>query len=256
MKFKLLVISLCCFIQLEHSAQLNNSLLVKSTDSTNFFIFINGFLQHQKPYHNIKINSYDDSKLNLKIIIADSSNQSISKQIYFEKKDKETSAELTLIDSIYKFRFNGEVNIGVLPIDTSQLIIAYHTTKINYESIYTTAVDSSSIEDSIIEKPNYTGEKGCLNPIKDNSEIIKLINKEFFSINKIKTAKIIIHKSCLSVSDIIEIINLFEFDDQKLELALYSYFNLYDIENYFKVKNYLLLNSSKESFQNFLDEKK
>jgi len=255
MKFKLLVISLCCFIQLEHSAQLNNSLLVKSTDSTNFYIFINGFLQHLKPYHNIKITGYDESKLNLKIIIADSSNQSISKQIYFEKKDKETSSELTLIDSIYKFRFNGEVNIGVQPIDTSQLIIAYHTTKINYDSINPLDTDSIFIKDSISVKQVYLGEKGCSNPIEDNSEIINLINEEIFSSNKIKTAKILIEESCLSVSDIIEIINLFEFDDQKLEIALDSFYNLYDIENYFRIKNYLLLNSSKDSFQNFLDEK-
>ena len=256
MKLKLLFIILCCFIQLEHSCQANNNLLVKATDSTCFFIYINGFLQYSSPYYNVKITNYNKSSMALKIIIADSLNQEINKQIYFENTNRETSANLIYKNNQYKFRFNGDVNIGVQPIDTTQLVVEYHSTKIFMDSIYQLNSDTFGSKDSTLNSEIYYGKTGCLNPIKDNSIIINTINKEIFSDKKLKIAKNLINQNCLSVSDIIEIISLFEFDDQKLEIAINSYLNSYDIENSHKIKDFLLLNSSKESFQKVLDEKK
>ena len=256
MKHKLFLISLCCFIQLEFSSQLNNNLLVKATDSTSFFIYINGFIQHSSPYNNIKITKYTESSMTLKIVIADSTNQEINKQIYFEDTHKETSADLIYVNNQYKFRFNGEVNIGVQPIDTTQLVVEYHNSKIFIDSVYQLISDTLFNIESLLNNEIYYGETGCLNPIKDNSTIINTINKEIFSDKKLEIAITLINENCLSVSDIIDIIALFEFDDQKLEIAINSSFNSYDKENYKQIKNFLLLKSSKDSFQKFLDEKK
>lgn len=257
MKIKLLFISICCFIQLEHSSQVTNNLLVKAADSSNFLIYINGYLQHNAPYNNIKITNYNKKSMALKIIIADSTKQEINKQIYFENNDRETSAELIHDDNIYKFRYTGEVPIGVDPIDSNQLVIKYHQLRLEMDSLFRNdpAFSSdSTFSNSATKDYTYFGETGCKPPNNDATPIINAINNEFFSADKLKKAKIGFTGKCYKVEDIINVISLFEFDDQKLELSLLAYWSTYDLENFHKIIDLFLLNSSKQKFQKFIDE--
>ena len=126
MKFKTLLIAIGLIGQLNLTAQITNNISIKSSDSTCFFVFINDILQNSAPFYNIKISDYTDKSMSMKILIPDSSRQIIEKSIFFEETLKETSAELIYSENTYKFRYTGEVSIGVNPIDTNQLIIPFH----------------------------------------------------------------------------------------------------------------------------------
>ena len=53
----------------------------------------------------------------------------------FEKKNVETSAKIIKVDNKYKFRFIGEVEMGMAAVDSNQLIIYYNTSK-HFSSFY------------------------------------------------------------------------------------------------------------------------
>ena len=89
----------------------------------------------------------------------------------------------------------------------------------------------------------------------DNSDLlIESIENELFSSKKLELAKKGLTNHCYLVNDIKKIISLFEFDDQKLELSIMSFLCTYDLENFSKIKELLLLNSSLKTFEKFLNE--
>ena len=256
MRIKLVILSIITLLQIETFSQVNNNLIVKSADSIHFFIFVNDILQNNSPYYNIKLTGFDQSSMKMKIYIPDSSKQIIEKSIYFEETLRETSAELIPSAEGFKFRYTGEVPIGVNPVDTNQLIIPYHDTPLILDSIY--RIDSTYLNDSILNPSSqtltYKGKTGCNKPLDNSDLLIESIENELFSSKKLELAKKGLTNHCYLVNDIKKIISLFEFDDQKLELSMMSFLCTYDLENFSKLKELLLLNSSLKTFEKFLNE--
>ncbi len=256
MKLKSLLIAIGLIGQLSLTAQITNNISIKSTDSTCFFVFINDILQNSTPFYNIKISDYTEKSMKLKILIPDSSRQVIEKSIFFEETLKETSAELIYAQNNYKFRYTGEVAIGVNPIDTNQLIIPFHNSILVLDSLY--LKDSTFFTDSLLTNPDisvsYKGTIGCKEPLDDAEPLIENIKAELFSSKKLTLAKKGLTNHCYSINDIKSILSLFEFDDQKLELSFLSYSCAYDLENFYRLKELFLLNSSIDKFEKFLNE--
>ena len=257
-KFIFLLLFNVCLIG--QAQELYNNLIVKSDDSIQFTITINDFQQNLKPHNSIKITNIYDQSISLTINTTDSIKQTIEKQLFFELKGKETIAKLISKDGLYKFRFISEVNIGQAAIDTTQLSIPYNENNkykndlpiINNDTINN---DSTLINNtSSISPISYNGKTGC-NAIAGSAQsIIDLLNKEIFSDQKLKLAKKEIQKSCLPANDISKIINIFEFDDLKLELAKFSYKYTFDIDNYNLVIESLDFDSSKKSLTDYIEK--
>ena len=149
MKIKLIVLALIFNLShLVYFSQLNNNLIVKSDDSVDFS-FIDDILQNSYAFDNIKLSGYDKASMKLKIYIPDSSKQIIEKSIYFEQTNRETSTKLILSRGEYKFRFTGDVPIGVNAMDTTQLIVPYHTSSLFLDSLFLS--DSTHFSDTTFQ---------------------------------------------------------------------------------------------------------
>ena len=257
MKIKLIVLALIFNLShLVYFSQLNNNLIVKSDDSVDFFIFVDDILQNSYAFDNIKLSGYDKASMKLKIYIPDSSKQIIEKSIYFEQTNRETSAKLIFSSGEYKFRFTGDVPIGVNAMDTTQLIVPYHTSSLFLDSLFLT--DSTHFSDTtfhnLAKSESYSGKIGCSGPLNSTAQLFENINKEYFSSNKLALAKKELPKGCFTVNEIKKIISLFEYDDQKLELSMLSFNYIYDVENFKKLENLFLLQSSLDKFYAFINE--
>ena len=141
MKIKLIVLALIFNLShLVYFSQLNNNLIVKSDDSVDFFIFIDDILQNS------------------------------------EQTNRETSAKLILSGGEYKFRFTGDVPIGVNAMDTTQLIVPYHTSSLFLDSLFLT--DSTHFSDTtfqdLAKSESYSGKIGCSGPIKSTDELFEI----------------------------------------------------------------------------------
>ena len=100
-------------------------------------------------------------------------------------------------------------------------------------------------------------EKGCVNAMSsgDFSAAKSSVNKQSFSDSKMKTAKQFTRANCLSVNQIKEIMNLFSFDDDKLDYAKFAYEYCVDKNRYFMLAEEFSFSSSSDSLNDFLDSK-
>ncbi|HMU45786.1 MAG TPA: DUF4476 domain-containing protein [Chitinophagaceae bacterium] len=80
------------------------------------------------------------------------------------------------------------------------------------------------------------------------------ISKEWFENNRLISAKVIIAKSKLTTQQVKELMYLFTFESNRLEIAKYAYCNTVDQRNYFQLNEALTFNSSKEELARFLRE--
>tara|TARA_B100000963_G_C22190327_1_gene478503 strand:- start:165 stop:569 length:405 start_codon:yes stop_codon:yes gene_type:complete len=118
--------------------------------------------------------------------------------------------------------------------------------------------DSTHLSDTTIrnltKSESYSGKIGCSGTLNNTAQLFENINKEYFSSNKLALAKKELAKGCYTVNEIKKIISLFEYDDQKLELSMLSFNYIYDIENFKKLENLFLLQSSLDKFYEFINE--
>ena len=68
----------------------------------------------------------------------------------------------------------------------------------------------------------------------------------------LSTAKSIIASNCLSADQVVQVCNLFSFEDSKLEFAKCAYSKTTDRNNYFKVVNAFTYSSSKDDLNNYI----
>ena len=78
------------------------------------------------------------------------------------------------------------------------------------------------------------------------------LRKEWFEANRLKSAKFIIDKNNFTTQQVKELMLLFTFENNKLEIAKYAYNKTVDKQNYFQVNEVLTFNSSKEELVKFV----
>lgn len=78
------------------------------------------------------------------------------------------------------------------------------------------------------------------------------LRKEWFEANRLKSAKFIIDKYNFTTSQVKELMLLFTFENNKLEIAKYAYSKTVDKERYYQVNEVLTFNSSKEELMRFV----
>jgi hypothetical protein len=100
----------------------------------------------------------------------------------------------------------------------------------------------------------YTGAVGCPYPMTPGDfEAAKgTISSKSFDDSKLTIAKQIIATNCLLSSQVRELMQLFSFEDSKLDLAKYAYGYTYDIGNYFKVNDAFTFESSIDELNTYI----
>jgi hypothetical protein len=101
----------------------------------------------------------------------------------------------------------------------------------------------------------YTGYIGCAMPQSKVDNIKTAIDNESFSSNKMQVAKQATKNKCLTTDQVIEIAEMFSFEDDKLEYVKYAYDFTYDRDNYYQVNSIFSFSATKDKLNAFLSTK-
>jgi len=85
----------------------------------------------------------------------------------------------------------------------------------------------------------YTGPIGCAMPMNpaDFSSMKETIRSKSFEDTKFTIAKQVLQNNCLTAAQVKEVMQLFDFENTKLDYAKFAYAHTYDQGNYFKVND-------------------
>lgn len=78
------------------------------------------------------------------------------------------------------------------------------------------------------------------------------LRKEWFEANRLTSVKVIIDKSNFTTQQVKELMLLFTFENNRLEIAKYAYVKTVDKQSYFQVNEVLTFNSSKDELARFI----
>lgn len=106
--------------------------------------------------------------------------------------------------------------------------------------------------------PGYSGKIGCPWPMQqpDFEESKKSVASKNFEDSKLTVAKQIAGANCLLCSQVKEIMQLFNFEESKLDFAKFAYDHVYDVNNYYKLNDAFSFESTIEELNQYISTKK
>jgi hypothetical protein len=98
---------------------------------------------------------------------------------------------------------------------------------------------------------NHSGYSAGMND-REFSAVLQSINKEWLETNKLKSADHVVTSNQLSSAQVKQLVQLFSFESNKLELAKDAYANTVDKRNYTMINDVFSFNSSKDELARFI----
>lgn len=104
------------------------------------------------------------------------------------------------------------------------------------------------------EMPGYNGKIGCNWPMSDADfrSAKSSIQSKSFADSKMTMAKQVLNSNCMTSAQVKEVMQTFDFEDDKLEFAKYAYGYTYDIGNYYKVNDAFDFESSIDELNQYI----
>jgi len=147
---------------------------------------------------------------------------------------------------------NINVNLNIGGLNTSvttktQSTVKQAQPKVEKDKIVT---DKSVTKNTVVNTP-----KKCTvqMPASDFQKAKSSVEKQSFAESKMKVAKQFTNVNCLSTGQIIEIINLFSFEENKLDYAKFAYSKCIDKNNYFQINDVFSFSSSTDELTEFIE---
>ncbi|MBL0130567.1 MAG: DUF4476 domain-containing protein [Chitinophagaceae bacterium] len=111
-------------------------------------------------------------------------------------------------------------------------------------------------EDDYYDTDNggWNGGRGNVMNNREFSDMKDQIRKEWFENNRLISAKVIIDKNNFNMQQVKELMLLFTFENNRLEVAKYAYRKTVDKQNYYQLNDALTFNSSKDELARFIRE--
>lgn len=131
-----------------------------------------------------------------------------------------------------------------------------HTTTVTHSGTHQITDEASWEEESTTQSTSsYSG--NCPTPISESelSEIQNSIKSKDFEDTKLIYAKQVIKNKCLSAKQIKSIMELFDFEETRLEIAKYAYGYCYDPDNYFVLNDAFDFEMSIEELNEYLEKR-
>lgn len=131
-------------------------------------------------------------------------------------------------------------------------------TSSSYSETHTTTTTTSGVHNnagSTYVLAGYSGPYGCPYPMNphDFADAKRSISSKDFSDSKLKIAKQIIDSNCLLSSQVMELMQLFDFEDNRLEIAKYAFGYTLDYGNYYKVNDAFEFESSIDELDDYIN---
>lgn len=125
----------------------------------------------------------------------------------------------------------------------------------------TTHSSSGNSENNSYNHQNQeNNQRGCVGryaiAAKDFSNALETVKNQSFDETKLKTAKQIATANCLNVNQIVQIANVFGFEESKLDFAKYAYDYCVEPKNYFNLNNIFSFSSSVDELTDYIQNKR
>ena len=133
--------------------------------------------------------------------------------------------------------FDISVEGSVMDTETGVASSTTTTTTTTYnESITVVETDT---EDYASSTTNHVSTGACDYPVSNTefSDISKSLKSKTFEDSKLTTAKQIAKNKCLLAAQVRDIMEMFDFEDTRLEFAKFAYEYVYDADNYYQVND-------------------
>jgi len=150
----------------------------------------------------------------------------------------------------------GSMNMNVSGMEGNVQSSSTTTTTTTHTSTSTTTYNEPAPAQpvQVVYVDGYNGRIGCPVPMSraDFESFKGSVTSKSFEESKMTLAKQVLNTNCLTSAQVREVMNLFSFEDTKLDFAKYAYGHTYDIGNYYKVNDSFQFESSIEDLNNYI----
>ena len=121
----------------------------------------------------------------------------------------------------------------------------------------TNIYESNSQETDVVYVEGYSGKIGCSQPVSEDrfKSMMKSIDNASFADDKVRVAKRIMKTNCLTIDNLVTILEEISFDEDQLELAKFAYDYVYDLENYYQVYDVFSFSKSGEELEEYIENR-
>ena len=147
-----------------------------------------------------------------------------------------------------EIQHNSDINVNFNIEETDQ---------VNSNTSHNPATTTATKQPEVIYVSGYSGKIGCTPPVNSErlDDMAKTVKNQTFGDDKVRVTKQIVRSNCITLDQLIVLLNEFDWDDGKLEIAKFAYDHVYDLENYYKVYNLFTFSSSGEELDEFIQSK-
>ncbi|MBK8339945.1 MAG: DUF4476 domain-containing protein [Flavobacteriales bacterium] len=112
-------------------------------------------------------------------------------------------------------------------------------------------------EPEVYYMPGYTGRIGCPWPMSPSefTDAKTSIGSKSFEDTKMSVAKQVVSDRCFTVDQVKGVMQLFSFEESKLDFAKFAYDHTYDLSNYYKLNDAFTFESSVDDLNTFLRDR-
>ena len=253
-----------------------STLTVFSETGEQFFLVLNGIKQNAMPQSRVRVEQLPQYMNDIQIIFADNHTPELQKKITIADPVDGRAANMTLMiarnrEGFAKLRFS-----ALMPVDHN-----YHAMQNEYvmsygqaQQVYQQPQDGSTQTTTTYTDPN-TGQVVSQTTTTINTnmntpppppvpvgpvamdgqsfgDMTNAINSASFEDTKLSTAKTILASNFLTTDQVMQVCNLFSFEDSKVAFAKFAYSKTVDPNNYYKVANIFSFDSNKQALNTFI----
>jgi hypothetical protein len=221
-----------------------STLSIFSENGDQFFLVLNGVNQNNVPTTKIRVEGLPQYGNDVEILFADRRTQAIRKRVTIADPVDGKAVNMTLKlvrgrDGFPRLKFHkcSEVDRNYrAPED--EYCMTYGQPRRTTTTTYTTTTRTDR------------GPRAMDGRTFDEAK--RSISNSSFDDTKLSTAKTILANNFVTTNQVIEICNLFSFEDRKLAFAKYAYSRTVDPGNYFMVGNAFTFDSNKRALNEFI----
>tara|TARA_Y100000385_G_scaffold179888_1_gene185791 strand:- start:493 stop:1335 length:843 start_codon:yes stop_codon:yes gene_type:complete len=117
--------------------------------------------------------------------------------------------------------------------------------------------ETNSQETNVVYVEGYSGKIGCSTPVSEDrfKSMMESIDNASFAEDKVRVAKRILKTNCLTIDNLVLILEEISFDEDQLDLAKFAYDHVYDLENYYKVYDVFSFSKSGEELEEYIENR-
>lgn len=232
---------------------------IVAPDSSRFTLSLNGDVQSGTHVNTIRVEGLRSTRQRVLINFENDSIEDVSTSLTLTK-GKIFSYQLKPKAGTATYRLVLDAEYTIAPVDesasTSSTPTAAGVGGSETETLDVSLTDQDSVaaaNDSVFVA-NYTGARGCASPVA-SSEFMALdeaLANSMFEFEKMEAVRKRLPNQCLTVDQVKVVLQHFEFEDNRVEVAKMAYQHTFDIGNFEEVLDLFILNSSKEAVQAFI----